>query len=148
MLIIPFDKVIPPNDRDPYLAKKLKREWPAILRWMIDGCLEWQRVGLQPPDCVTHASQDYLDEEDELGQFLDESMQPLPSGFVYYKELYRVFRPWQEERGTRPWTQNAMVRALTERGYKRGRKASGRGVPDYTINQLMSAPYRDATRGM
>ncbi len=30
----------PAAERDLKLADKLKAEWPAILRWMVDGCLE------------------------------------------------------------------------------------------------------------
>jgi putative DNA primase/helicase len=49
MLLIPFTVQIPPSERDPDLTEKLKSEWPAILRWMIDGCLERQKVGLPHP---------------------------------------------------------------------------------------------------
>ena len=44
MLLVPFTVQIPPEERDPNLPAKLKAEWPAILRWAIDGCLEWQRL--------------------------------------------------------------------------------------------------------
>ena len=36
-------------------------EAPAILRWCIDGCLAWQRVGLQPPAIVTEATAAYFE---------------------------------------------------------------------------------------
>ena len=36
---------IPAAERDPRLGEKLAAEAPAILRWAIDGCLEWQRQG-------------------------------------------------------------------------------------------------------
>src|SRR5262249_10483492 len=41
--LIPFTVTIPEAERDPQLSEKLKAEWPGILRWMIDGCLMWQR---------------------------------------------------------------------------------------------------------
>ena len=44
--------------------EKLKAEWPAILRWAIDGCLEWQRIGLAPPKIVTEATQAYFSDQD------------------------------------------------------------------------------------
>ena len=44
--LIPFTVTIPPDERDPDLPDKLRAEWPAILRWAIDGCLAWQREGL------------------------------------------------------------------------------------------------------
>jgi len=47
--LIPFNVTIPEKDRDPHLGEKLKAEWPQILQWMIDGCLEWQEHGLSAP---------------------------------------------------------------------------------------------------
>ena len=54
---------IPEAERDPKLVEKLKAEWPAILRWVLDGCLEWQRIGLAPPAIVTEATDRYFDGE-------------------------------------------------------------------------------------
>ena len=48
--LVPFLQNIPRAERDPQLFEKLKEEAPAILRKLIDGCLEWQRQGLNPPD--------------------------------------------------------------------------------------------------
>ena len=44
--LIPFTVTIPPDERDPDLAGKLKAEWGGILRWAIDGTLAWRRIGL------------------------------------------------------------------------------------------------------
>ena len=64
MLLVPFLIQIPVEERDPDLPEKLKAEWPAILRWMIDGCLEWQRIGLAPPKIVTEATEEYFADQD------------------------------------------------------------------------------------
>ena len=45
--IVPFE--FKPNPVDPHLEDKLRAEWPGILRWMIEGCLDWQRNGLLRP---------------------------------------------------------------------------------------------------
>jgi phage/plasmid-associated DNA primase len=58
---------IPKEERDPDLPEKLKAEWPAILRWMVNGCTEWQKGGLQPPKAVIDATNLYLDDEDSIG---------------------------------------------------------------------------------
>ena len=62
--------MIPAAERDKGLAEKLKAEWPAILRWAIEGCLAWQRDGLQPPAGVQAATEDYLAGEDIIGQWI------------------------------------------------------------------------------
>ena len=65
--LVPFTVTVPPAERDPGLAEKLKEEWSGILAWAIEGCLEWQRIGLIPPSAVTKATENYLTEEDAVG---------------------------------------------------------------------------------
>src|SRR5215217_4308824 len=62
--LVPFLQNIPAEERDKELADKLIAEAPAILRWMIEGCLAWQKEGLKPPQSVREASEDYLSAED------------------------------------------------------------------------------------
>jgi putative DNA primase/helicase len=56
LLLLPFTVQIPPSERDTELPAKLQPEYPAILRWCVDGCLEWQRIGLSPPKTVLDAT--------------------------------------------------------------------------------------------
>ena len=72
LLLLPFTVQIPPEDRDPDLADKLKTEWPAILRWILDGCGEWRRIGLRPPQSVTDATKEYFNDQDIVQQWLDD----------------------------------------------------------------------------
>jgi putative DNA primase/helicase len=71
-LLVPFTVRIPEAERDPLLAEKLRAEWPAIFRWMIDGCMEWRRSGLKVPDIVRQATDEYLADQDTIGQWEDE----------------------------------------------------------------------------
>ena len=70
--LVPFTVTIPKAKRDVDLAEKLRAEWPGILAWMINGCLEWQKIGLAPPKIVTDATDDYIDSEDVLGHWIEE----------------------------------------------------------------------------
>ncbi|MCI0677002.1 MAG: phage/plasmid primase, P4 family [Phycisphaerales bacterium] len=58
VMLVPFLQNITGDEVDKDLPAKLEAEYPAILRWMIDGCLAWQAGGLQPPRSVTEASED------------------------------------------------------------------------------------------
>ncbi len=75
----PFEVTIPVHERDLQLAEKLKEEWPGILSWAIQGCLEWQRIGLAPPPAVIEATATYLAEQDAVGRFISERCET-PSG--------------------------------------------------------------------
>lgn len=68
--LVPFTRT--PARVDPELADKLAAEWPAILRWMIDGCLDWQRSGLVRPESIKEATEAYFDEQDVMSEWLAE----------------------------------------------------------------------------
>jgi putative DNA primase/helicase len=70
--LVPFTVTIPPAERDKELFEKLKPEWPGILRWAVDGCLEWQEIGLAPPPAIIAATDEYLAEEDALARWIEE----------------------------------------------------------------------------
>lgn len=67
--ILPFNHR--PAEPDRELGAKLKHEWPAILRWMIDGCLAWQKEGLGQPGGVAEATASYFDNQDLFGEWLE-----------------------------------------------------------------------------
>src|SRR5271168_4331773 len=64
LLLVPFTVLIPLAERDQQLPEKLWSERRAILRWCMDGCLEWQRIGLKPPKIVLDATESYFAEQD------------------------------------------------------------------------------------
>jgi putative DNA primase/helicase len=64
MKLIPFKVEIPASEKDGTLGEKLKAEAPGILAWAVRGCLEWQRMGLEEPECVQKATGDYAEEMD------------------------------------------------------------------------------------
>tara|TARA_B100002003_G_scaffold193510_1_gene183021 strand:- start:3745 stop:6135 length:2391 start_codon:yes stop_codon:yes gene_type:complete len=126
VVLVPFTQTIPAEERDPELPEKLKAEWPAILRWAIDGALMWQRDGLQVPDAVKGASEDYLADEDTVGAFLDEHVGFVPDARETTADVYQRFRHWQIQSGvSNPWTQTAVTRALKERGIQTAKLTGG-----------------------
>src|SRR6185437_4865978 len=40
--LIPFTVTIPADERDEMLSDRLREEWPGILAWMVEGCVDWQ----------------------------------------------------------------------------------------------------------
>jgi putative DNA primase/helicase len=83
MLIVPFTVQIPTHERDPKLPEKLWTERRAILRWCIDGCLEWQRVGLAPPAIVRDATEEYFQDQDTVGQWIEDRANPQAGVFAF-----------------------------------------------------------------
>ena len=97
--MIPFVVTIPPDERDPQLAKKLKAEWPGILQWMIDGCLDWQERGLAPPEAVTKATEAYFAGEDGYADWIADRCDVMAGWWSRSPELFASWKDYAEKAG-------------------------------------------------
>jgi putative DNA primase/helicase len=135
MLLVPFTVQIPAEERDTDLPEKLKAEWPAILRWALDGCLEWQRIGLDPPAIVTEATDEYFEDQDTTRQWLEDCTTDAgPFAFTPTAQLFTSWREWCTERNLQPGTGQAFTDGLADRGYVRKRgTGGGRGFRNLSL---------------
>src|SRR5262249_34823178 len=97
--LIPFTVTIPPEGRDPNLTERLRSDWPAILAWMIDGCMAWRDQKLSPPSIVLDATATYLESEDAVGSWLEQSCRRSPILSDSSGSLYRSWCAWAEQAG-------------------------------------------------
>ncbi len=91
--IVPFERK--PANPDRELETKLKAERPAILAWMIEGCLEWRRVRLIRPESVTAATATYFSEQDLFQQWLDDECRVEPGNVHLTETTARLFASWE-----------------------------------------------------
>lgn len=96
-IIIPFDKQIPLHEVDRDLTKKLKRELPAIMRWCVDGFLEWQRIGLSEPAIIKEQRDEYRVEMDSIAMFIEECCDVNPLQKIKASELFNAYDQWAKE---------------------------------------------------
>jgi len=99
--MIPFTVIIPPEQRDPQLETKLKPEWPGVLQWMIDGCLDWQERGLAPPSAVMRATDAYFAAQDNFTRWLDDCCDLDPNKWESVRDLFGSWKAWAEKAGVR-----------------------------------------------
>jgi putative DNA primase/helicase len=126
-VLVPFMVTIPVSDRDPKLTEKLKTEWPAILRWMIEGYVEWRQIGLKIPDSVRKATEDYLADQDTLGQWIADCVKTDPNAFTLTRNLFKSWRKWCGDRNLAAGTETAFSESLKDRGYDKVHKVNGNG---------------------
>jgi putative DNA primase/helicase len=82
------------RQRDAKLIEKLYQERPGILAWLVRGCLEWQRIGLDRPEKVKTATEQYQNSEDELAEFIAECLENNPGVNTKGREIYRKYVEW------------------------------------------------------
>lgn len=119
--LIPFNVVIPDAEQDKKLPAKLADELSGILNWALEGCLEWQRSGMQEPEVVRAATKEYSDEMDEVGQFIEQYCELGQDFMAPATELYEEFG---KQTGSKI-SQRRFGQALARRGFESGRITSG-----------------------
>ena len=114
--LIPWSMTFTGTSADETLGEKLKGEAAGILRWAIEGCLEWQRVGLDPPEIIVAATAHYRADMDVLGDFLAELCVLAPEARVSRAALRSAYEAWCAEVGEKfPLGAKTFAERLRER---------------------------------
>jgi putative DNA primase/helicase len=114
--LVPFNVTIPTEDQDARLPEKLRAEYPGILAWCVEGCLDWLELGLEIPIAVEDATKEYQRESDLLGEFMASECTVDDTLSARATPLYARYQKWA---GDEAVNQRKFGRALTERGFKR-----------------------------
>jgi putative DNA primase/helicase len=123
--LLPFAVKIAAADRDHDLPEKLKAEWPGILKWAIEGCLEWQRDGLAAPPAVIDATAEYLEAEDATASWMVECCITDGSLHSGSSSLFASWKTWAEAAGEHPGSQKGFSQKLVANGFAAKRMPSG-----------------------
>lgn len=70
--IIPFNVTFTKDKQDKELIYKLKREIPQILNWLVEGCILWQKEGINNPKAIDDSIKEYRSEMDLIQRWIDE----------------------------------------------------------------------------
>jgi putative DNA primase/helicase len=128
ILLLPFNVTFADKDKlvtgqklkDPALKYKLFDEFAGILAWMIEGCLAWQRDGLQPPDAVIAATETYQDSQDNVSGFIRDRCHLARGLQCGIGLLHAGYVEWCSENDETAISKSAFGRNLDERGYPSG----------------------------
>lgn len=113
-----------PDSKNPYefkadknLLKKLKKEAPGILAWLVEGCLIWQLDGLSPPESINSATKQYREKEDVVGDFIKECCILADNELLRIepKIIYNKYKDWCEEVGHHKMAKKRFLEDLRNR---------------------------------
>lgn len=145
ILQVPFTEVIPPDERDPELKRALRSdpdEQQAILAWLIQGCLDWQRRGLDVPDRVRDYTNEYRQENDPLAEWIADDCQLGPDRWTAAKDLRDAYERWCNTNGVQPiatgrgWGAALKAHDCESRPGQRGRKRGWQGIATTTDDAM------------
>jgi putative DNA primase/helicase len=125
--LIPFTVTIDDDERCD-VAEMLKEEWPGILHWAIQGCLDWQSNGLNPPPAVRDATERYFEAEDTILSWIEECCERDPYAVETTARLYSSFTAHSIATGEiTTITKRRFTDSLAEHGFERQRDKTERG---------------------
>ena len=106
-----------PQTPDRMLERKLRDEWPGILRWMIEGCLDWQENGLTRPVCIEEATAAYFDDQDLLGEWISQCCVLGEGRKTTSAQLFSSWQTYALENFEEPGSIGGFSQALEKRGF-------------------------------
>ncbi|ANP86517.1 hypothetical protein BA011_12800 [Rhizobium leguminosarum] len=141
---LPFTTTVTPEQRDKHLVEKLRAEWPGILRWALNGCVEWQSLGLQAPDAVLRATAEYIDSEDVVGQWLEDVSTLDSTAVASNSEIFGSWTFWASSNGHEVGNMRRLGKQLRKRGLMESRSGATRGWKGRSFRPL--PPPGDTSR--
>jgi putative DNA primase/helicase len=133
--LVPFGVTIPREERDQSLQDALVNEWPGILRWIVDGCLEYQKIGLSPPRAVEQATNAYLEQQDNIGNWLAECSHADPDGRATVSAIFDSWKRWCSANGVLPGSRNLFMDRLRGRGFEDRHMNDGRNFFGFRLTR-------------
>lgn len=148
--LIPFqvrfgERGAPPVDK--YLPDKLRKELPGILRWIVEGAVEYQEHGLVPPDAVLAATEAYRTEQDALAEFLDDCCVIKADAWCSSSSAWEAYEGYLGKSAR--LTRTEFGKAMTSRGFERVRQRENERLQrGYKGVGILSDRRQDSTTGM
>jgi putative DNA primase/helicase len=127
---------LPVEERDKQLIEKLRPEYPGIFHRWIQGCLDWQKDGLNPPQSVDKTTKDYLHSEDALGRWIEENTKKEQNGFSTNEQLFTAWCQWCESQREYAGKMTSFTQNLEKRGFERGTQHNKRGFRGIVIHNI------------
>jgi putative DNA primase/helicase len=122
---------------------KLRKEHPAIFRWIIDGYSDWAKQSLNPPESLRDETEEYLFDQDALRSWMDERLVLDSEASVSTREEFDDWKTWTTERNLYTGTINDFSLGLRDQGLKYHRDADFRGFKGCRLRYMFDPKKHD-----
>jgi putative DNA primase/helicase len=99
--IITFDRHFKASEQDKTLKDKLitPENISGIFNWCLQGLHKFNKDGLEPPQTVRAATEDYKNDSDKIGKFIADRLEKTPGKNCKAGEVYVIYQIWCEANG-------------------------------------------------
>lgn len=126
-IIIPFSVVIPVEERDPYLSKKIiQNELSGVFNWVLEGLYRLlKNRSFTDSELLTQQLDEFRLESDSVRMFIDDGHYEVSSEYMKVKKLYDKYQDYCVETFQHPVSYRKFPSRLRSLGYCCRRMASG-----------------------
>jgi len=143
--MLPFEVSFPPDKRDAGLLDALKKEAPQIFALLVNRAMKIAEQGMpEPPPRVQAVTDEWQQENDQLGEFLNNCCEHSDGLQVGKREFHLTFVAWS---GKKNLAQRSLSKLMKEQGYESGKHRETRRDVwlGLKVNDDVMAEFRDAT---
>ena len=99
--IIPFNRHFEEGEQDQGLKGQFAKpeNLSGIFNWCLEGYKKFCQRGLELPQAVTKATEDYKDDSDRIGQFIEAWLEKEDGSELRTAAAYQLYTKWCEENG-------------------------------------------------
>lgn len=125
--LIPFEVNIPKEKVDKNLKYRLRKELPKILNWAVQGCIKWQKEGIQDPECVKKAVASYKLEMDLLATFMEQCIKIDYDNQekIMASDLFSIYSKWAKGNNEYEMSSKKFFNEISKKLPEKGRNANG-----------------------
>ena len=124
--VVPFRKRFDGSVKKEEIERQIRAEKDGLFAWMVRGFQEWRKQGLNPPEVVRKATDDYFASNDHLGEYLSERTVESPAATTPLGNLYDDYKAWAHDCVVKPLGKHQISDLLRARGLEQDRKSSTR----------------------
>jgi putative DNA primase/helicase len=122
---------------DPHLYDKLMKELPGIAVWAIEGFQQWQKTGLDVPESVRAAGEEFARENDPLADFFERACDLDDKALCTRRELFQHYREFCAANNVAyPLSQPNFTAQVAEHGIRDGGKRRIKGAMERMWNGI------------
>ncbi len=115
--LLPFERHFNPKEQDTGLKAFFRQEqnMSGILNWLLDGYYLLMQDGLQQSKKMTEAINEYREESDIFGTFLNETLLQADGNRLATSRLYERYKEWMKDNGYHSLNSKNFVGELRKR---------------------------------
>lgn len=120
---IEYDKENPRHKlKNDNIEATLLTKLDQLLTWIVRGSIKYFNEGLgDVPQKVANATKEYMNENDEIGNFLDDVCDKIKTGYVYHSALFDKFK----EHTNSNISSKIFTQMMKAKGYPQSRRKNG-----------------------